>query len=98
MPTWLKVILGIVLALLVVVGGAIFIGYRWFSANRERLVQAGTAARESGLAFARDHDAQQCIDEALTRLHASSAFTNEIKARVFLRSCLSAASVPATFC
>lgn len=98
MPTWLRVLLVVFLAAIALFAGGAFIAYRWFHANRARLVEAGTEVRREGVAFGRGRDARQCVDEALRRLHDSREFANEVKARVFLGGCLSAAAEPPGFC
>ncbi len=98
MPTWLKVILVIVLAALIAIVIAAFFAAHWFRANRGRLLEEGAAVRREGVAYGQHRDARQCIDEALTRLRSSPDFTNELRARVFLSGCLSTASRSGDFC
>lgn len=98
MPTWLKVLLAVFLAAIVLLAGGAFLAYRWFHANRAQLVEAGTAVRREGVAFGRGRDSRQCVEESLRRLHNSRGFANEVKARLFLRGCLSAAAERAAFC
>jgi hypothetical protein len=98
MPTWLKVLLVVFLVAIALLAGGAFVAYRWFHANRARLIEAGTEVRREGAAFGHGRDAHQCIDESLRRLHESREFTNEVRARLFLGGCLSAAGESPAFC
>ncbi len=98
MPTWLKVLLVIVLIAVAVVGTGAFVSYRWLRANRARLIETGRSVRSDGEAFGRGRDARQCVEESLRRLQSSPEFSNELKTRLFLKGCLSVAAEPAAFC
>ncbi len=98
MPTWLKVLLVVFLAIIALIAGGIFVGYHIFQANRGRLVEQGRQLRQEGEAYGHGRDAQACVGESLRRLQSSAAFTNEVRARLFLNGCLSTAAEPPAFC
>lgn len=98
MPTWLRVLLALFLAAMVLLAGGAFLAYRWFHAHRAEIVESGTAVRREAVAFGRGRDSRQCVDESVRRLNASRGFTGEVKTRLFLGGCLSVAAEPPGFC
>lgn len=95
MPTWLKFLPGVLVLTIVVSAG---VGCRRVSSSGARVVEQQSEARREGTAYGRGRDSQTCVGESLRRLQSSRAFANETAARLFLDGCLSAASVPASFC
>jgi hypothetical protein len=98
MPTWLKVLLAVLLAAIVFLAGGAFFAYHWFHTHRAQLVEAGAAVRREGAVFGRGRDTRQCVEESIRRLHTSREFTNEVRTRLFLGGCLSVAAEPPAFC
>lgn len=98
MPTWLKVVLAIVVAALVVWAAASVVTWRSFTATRATLVEQGAAIRSEGAAYGHGREVRECIGESLRRLQSSREFTNEVSSRLFLDGCLSTATVPPSFC
>lgn len=98
LPRWLKVVLGLFAALLLLclagAGGA----WWWLDANQGRLKEVGDRAVLEGQAFADGRDAEACLDEALTRLRAENGIVEQATHRVFLKECLARASRPPGFC
>lgn len=98
MPKWLKVVLGIlsvvVLLCLLSSAGA----YWWFNENKDKLKGVGERAKAQGSAFAYEHDAQECVDEALRRLSARSGIVDQAEHKLFLKACLEKAKRPDAFC
>lgn len=88
MPRWLKLVawaaLGLTLLCGVGVGGVVW----WFKANAERLRDDGQRRIAEGQAFARDTDADGCVNEALARLDVADGFVAQAELKVFLRACL----------
>lgn len=98
MPTWLKVVLGI-LAVLVLTCGMVFAGGAyWLNSNKDRLKELGERAMAEGRALGETSDAEGCIGKALERLDAKSGLMDQVEDKIFLKACLDAAKKPAGFC
>ena len=98
MPTWLKVVLILLLVGAIVLGAAVFFGIRWLKSQGGELREQGKAAMAEAEQFGRGREAKVCMSEAFTRLRACDGFICEAKVNVFLRGCLDAANVPPDFC
>lgn len=98
MPRWLKVVSIVFgcIALLCVVSSAA--AYSWFNENKEKLKGVGERARNEGHAFAYQHDAEQCVDEALRRLEDHRGIVEQAELKLFLKACLEKAQRPPQFC
>jgi hypothetical protein len=98
MPTWVKVVLIVVLVGFVVLAVVVVVAARWVKS------QAGTLSKESEVvmaeaeAFGKGKDGEACVAEALTRLKTSSGFIGDAKVKMFLQHCLSAATVAPETC
>jgi hypothetical protein len=64
MPTWLKVVLGIVAALFLILAALAFLGYRWVKTHASDLKADAAKIKAEAAAFARDKDADACIGES----------------------------------
>lgn len=98
MPTWLKVVLGLLagaLLLCAVGAGAV---YFWVDKNKDRLKDVGQRAHREAEAFAANNDATACVQETLRRLDERSGIVDEAEHKIFLRACLDKAQRPADFC
>jgi len=98
MPTWLKVVLGVLLAGLLVCGGGGAAFAFWLKSNEGKLKETGTRAKADAEAFAKTSDQSGCVSEALSRLKAKPGFMEEIEHRVFLSECLKLAPLTKGFC
>jgi len=100
MPTWLKILLAILLLGILLVAGAIFLGYRWFRAHGGELREGAEKVVAEGKEFGAGRDANVCVDEALKRGDKCgfAGMMCEVKVKLFLDNCIQAASVPADFC
>lgn len=98
MPTWLKVVLGIVVGGFLLcglgVGGVVW----WFDQNKGELKARGEAAMAEGKAFAEGKLAEECVTEALRRNQQDDGIVAGATHKMFLKACLSAAEVPEDFC
>ena len=98
MPKWLKVVLiifGCFAALCLVTAGA---GYVWFNENKDKLKGVGERAKKEGAAFAYQHDANECVDEALRRLEGHRGLVEQAENKLFFKACLEKAARPPQFC
>ena len=98
MPTWLKVLLVILLAGAILLGIAVFVGIRWIKSQGSALQEQGKAAATEAREFGRGKTAALCMNEAFVRLRACDGFICEAKVNVFLQGCLETADVPPDFC
>lgn len=98
MPTWVKVVLVVILVgfLLLVAGVVIFA--RWMKSQGARLQEQGKVAIAEAEAFGKGKDGEACVAEALNRLKTAEGFIGEAKTKVFLQHCLQAATVPPAMC
>ena len=98
MPKWLKVVL-VLLGVLVLLCGLSGLGaYVWFNENREKLKGVQERAQNEGSAFAYEHNAEECVDEALRRLELRSGVIDQAEHKLFLKACLKKAERPPAFC
>ena len=97
MPTWLKVVLGVLLAGVLLVAGLAAAGYYAFTSHREQLVNMGKAATTEGHQFGTGKSAPACIDEGLKRVRGVGLI-DEVKVRIFAGACLQTAQRPDGFC
>jgi hypothetical protein len=95
---WLKVLIIMcaagVLLLAAAVGGLVW----WFNANKDRLRAQGDTVKAEAKAFARGKSSETCITEALARQARASGFVQETLANVFLESCLETAARDPALC
>ena len=98
MPTWVKVVLVVVIAgfLLLVAGVVIFA--RWVKAQGAQLQEQGKATIAEAEAFGRGKDGEACVAEALERMKTADGFIGEAKTKVFLQHCLGTATVAPQTC
>ena len=98
MPKWLKVVL-VILGVMVLLCGLSSAGaVWWFNENKEKLKGVGDRARNEGRAFAYEHDAEECVDEAIRRLDLRSGIVDQAEHKLFLKACLEKAVRPQGFC
>jgi hypothetical protein len=97
MPTWVKVVLIVVLVGFVLLVAGVLIAARWVKGQAAQLEKQGKATIAEARAFGEGKDGEACIAESLTRLKSASGFIGEAKVKVFLQHCLETATVsPAT--
>lgn len=98
MPTWLKVLLIILLVGILLIVGVIAAGGFWFYRNKDALVAKTKAIAEEGRDFGKNTDNQGCVNETLSRYKADPGFTSAISNSIFMRLCLDASRPTAGFC
>ncbi len=98
MPTWLKVLLGIVAFVFALVAVGIFFAYRWFQSNAPELRQKVESVAAEGEQFAKGRDANACVDEALARADRAGGFMDQVTLQMFLTSCLQHAAPSPELC
>lgn len=91
MPSWLRVLLIIFLVFAMIIAAAGVIGYRWWTNNKGRLMEAAKHAQSDGEAFGRGKDANACIDEGLAQVRECGGLPCELKVRLFVDGCMHAA-------
>jgi hypothetical protein len=97
-PLWLRVILIIAVIGLVIAGTTGYLGYRWWSNNRGRLVSEGRRAMAEGKELGRGREAPQCIEAMIKRLQSCAGVPCELKTRLYFDGCLSTAELPPLLC
>ena len=100
MPTWLKILLIIFLAGVLLLIAAVYVGYRWVRSHEGELREMNDKAVAEAQEFGRGKDADACIVETLSRGDRCGQMDMfcEVKAKIFLENCLKVATVPDDFC
>lgn len=98
MPTWVKVVLILLLVLILGVATCTFVGYRWIKSHSGELLADAKKTKAEATEFGRGRDANACVDETFARLKQCGGIVCEVKGRVFLQDCLAVAERPADFC
>ena len=98
MPLWLRIILIIMLIGVLVVVAAGMIGYRWWTNNKEQLLQQAKNAQGEGEAFGSGKPVAVCIDEGLRQVQECGGLPCEIKVRLFLDGCMRSAANTREYC
>jgi hypothetical protein len=98
MPRWLKVVLIVFgsIALLCLISSVV--AYSWFNENKEKLKGVSERAKNEGAAFAYQHDADECVNEALRRLENHRGIIEQAQNKIFLKACLEKAERAPQFC
>lgn len=98
MPTWLKVVLVLLLAGAVCIAGLIGVGvYVWKRHGPQFVASVGEGERE-GRDFGEQTDNQGCVDESARRYREAKAITELFKHAIFVSSCLRASRETPGFC
>ncbi|HYC88481.1 MAG TPA: hypothetical protein VEO54_04650 [Thermoanaerobaculia bacterium] len=98
MPTWVKVILIIVLVGFAVLVAGIVIAARWVKSQGPAIEQAGKDATAEAKAFGQGKDGEACIAESFRRQKAATGFLDQAKVNIFLQQCLDVATVAPETC
>lgn len=88
MPKWLKIVLLVGLALVLLCGVGVGGVAWWFNANKAQLRASGERIMAEAKSFGQSSDADGCVTEALRRLDAADGFVAQAEQKVFLRACL----------
>ena len=94
MPTWVKVVLAIVIVGFVLLVAGIIVAARWVKSQAPAL----DVAMKEAEAFGKGKDGEACIAETLNRLRASDGIVAETKTKLFLQHCLASATVAPETC
>ncbi|MEO8382779.1 MAG: hypothetical protein ABI779_24185, partial [Acidobacteriota bacterium] len=98
MPTWVKVVLVIVVVgFLAIVAGAI-LAARWVRSQGASLEKQGKALAVEAEKFGRGQDPEVCVTESLNRLRSCPGFICEAKVKLFLNGCVQAANDRTKLC
>ncbi|HUR81607.1 MAG TPA: hypothetical protein VM733_12630 [Thermoanaerobaculia bacterium] len=98
MATWVRVLLIAIAAGFVVLVAGIIFAARWVRQRGEALKPEGAQVSAEARAFGEGKDAGACVAESMRRLQSARGFMGEARVRVFLRSCLEAATVTPEAC
>jgi hypothetical protein len=98
MPTWVKVVLIVVLVGFVVLVAGVVIAARWVKSRAGSLKEEARVVMAEAEAFGKGKDGEACVVEALTRLKTAPGFIGQAKVKVFLQHCLSTATVAPEMC
>ncbi|MFL6227925.1 MAG: hypothetical protein ACJ741_04000 [Pyrinomonadaceae bacterium] len=98
MPTWLKVVLAVVLVGVLAVAALVGAGvYLWKQHGPEFVAGVKQGERE-GRDFGTQTDNKGCVDEGVARNRKAEGITELMKSSVFVRSCLDASRPTPNFC
>ena len=98
MPGWLKALLAVAIAVVLLVGVVIIGGVLWWSRNKDKLMGRAKEVMTEGREFGRNTDNQGCVDETLARYKKEPGFASGISASIFSRACLDASRPTPGFC
>ena len=98
MPGWLKALLAVAIAVVLLVGVVIIGGVVWWSRNKDKLMGRAKEVMTEGREFGRNTDNQGCVDETLARYKKEPGFASGISASIFSRACLDASRPTPGFC
>lgn len=98
MPTWLKVLLGGLLAGLLLLGAVIGVGAWWLHKHKAELVRDAKNAIEEGKVFGRHQTQSGCVDEGLRRAQSLNGIADELRNMFFARGCMQGAAASPNFC
>jgi hypothetical protein len=98
MPTWLKVILVLLLAGVVCIAGLIGAGVYLWKKHGPQFVQSVTEGEKEGRDFGAKTENQACVDEGVKRYRDATGMTELMRDSIFVRSCLEASRETPGFC
>lgn len=94
-----KVLLTILIALVVLVGGVVVAAKIWWSRHGEEALRQSREAMTTGRTFGRGSPAGRCVGEVLDRHERGEAsFTSTIRESLFLDGCLQTADSLGAYC
>lgn len=98
MPNWLRIVLLVMAAgVLVLILLGVF-AVRWLKNRAPEFEKRGKAVQSDARKFAEGKKSNDCVDEGLRRAAASKDFFGMIETRVFVDECLKVAEEPPEFC
>jgi len=98
MPGWLKILLIIAIAVVLLIGAAVGTGVIWWMKNKDALMARAKEVVAEGKEFGSNKDNQACVDEAIARYKREPGFGSTLSNSIFMRSCLDASRPTPGFC
>ena len=98
MPTWLKILLAIALAIVLLVVGAVAAGVYWWSRNKDALMARAKEVVAEGKDFGGHSNNQGCVDESISRYKKEPGLSTAISTSIFMRTCLDTSEPTPGFC
>lgn len=98
MPTWAKVLIGILVAGVIVVAAVIAAGVVWVKRNAPDVAKRMEAAQAEGTMVGEKSTGDQCVALALGKLGKQQGIFDQVYLQGFTRSCLEAATSPPALC
>jgi hypothetical protein len=98
MPTWLKVLLIILLIGILLVVGVIAAGGFWFYRNKDALQSKINNITTEARDFGKNTDNQGCVNETISRYKAEPGFASVMSNGIFVRICLDNSRATPGFC
>jgi hypothetical protein len=98
MPTWMKVLLIVGVLLVMLIVGAVVVGYFVVRRYGPGLMEAGKQTYSEGVEYGRRTDNEGCLNEAVARQARAEGLADLIKNNVFMRACLEASRPTPGFC
>lgn len=98
MPGWLKVLLIVVVAVIVLAVGVVAIAGFLIYRNKDAIVAKTKEIATEAKNFGEKTDNQGCVDESISRYKASPGFTAAISSSIFMRICLDNSKPTPGFC
>jgi hypothetical protein len=92
MPTWLKVVLIVMLVGVMIVVGLSAVLYFWAKKNMKDFDP------QEGRVFGAGKTVQQCFDEGMSRLNKCDGFACQAKVRIFFENCAQVAAPSPALC
>jgi hypothetical protein len=98
MPNWLRILLALFAAGLLVLVLAGVLAYRWMKKNGPQVAEKAKVASAEGRKFGEGKTAPECVEEGLRHAKEAKGFMEGINTQLFSSSCLTAATTPEGFC
>ncbi len=98
MPTWLKVVLALLVAGVVCVAGLIGVGVYVWKKHGPQFVASVEQGEREGREFGGGRENQECVDEGARRFRDAGGITEYMRQAIFVRSCLEASRETPGFC
>ncbi len=98
MPTWLKVVLVLLLAGVICIAGLIGTGVYLWKKHGPQFVASVEQGEREGREFGARTENQGCVDEGARRLRKATGITESMMLSIFVRSCLEASRETPYFC
>lgn len=98
MPTWLKIVLALLVVGVLCVAGLVGAGVYLWKQHGPQFVAGVEQGEREGRTFGGKTDNDGCVDEGVRRYGATTALTDYIKDGIFVRSCLEASTETPGFC